>query len=152
MSSGKEFIELLKNQREDELKIANAMETTAQSTTNPVVKYLINALVLDSKKHAGILQAIIDLRFGWQALSDAEKKEMMKALERHVEAEKQMLADTDNLIKKIDDSLVKSGLQIIAEDEKKHHKILGALIETLSTKTNQVDRWQWMLKEYSFGC
>ena len=48
-------ISLLTKQRDLETSIAESLERTAGTTMNRIVRLIVTALVLDSKKHAAIL-------------------------------------------------------------------------------------------------
>ena len=145
-------ISLLTKQRVLETSIAESLERTAGTTMNPIVRLIVTALVLDSKKHAAILQALIDAKFDGK-LVETEKEDMRKALRAHLAGETDMLNKINNLIEVTKDPLIKAGLQRIAQDETRHHKMIEKLMELFSGDVGKtLDRWQLLLKESATGC
>ncbi len=86
---------------------------------------------MDSKKHAAILQALIDAKFDGK-LVETEKEDMREALRAHLAGETDMLNKINNLIKETKDPLIKAGLQRIAQDEMRHHKMIEKLMKLFS--------------------
>jgi len=54
----------LEKMKKVEIEVADSLAETANKATNPFVKTLITSLVNDSKKHAQILQTLIDFKTG----------------------------------------------------------------------------------------
>jgi bacterioferritin (cytochrome b1) len=88
---------------------------------------------LDSQKHANILSAILTVLKGvppsktlWEHRVDSyvDRFVVKKELEKHVEMETEVLNHVEDEIAQTQDEGFKLLLQHIAEDEKKHHKIL----------------------------
>jgi rubrerythrin len=88
--SASELEKLLRDQMVLEKKTAEVLSSTVQKAKNSVVRLFLNRLVLDSLKHADMLQALIDLNAG-TIVTMVDKEEMKDSLERHVVQEKEML-------------------------------------------------------------
>lgn len=133
-----------------EKKTAEALGSTVQKTKNSIVKLFLDRLVLDSLKHADMLQALIDLNSG-TLVTMVDKEEMKESLETHVLQEKEMLRRLENILEKVEDPKAKSLLKQIAEDEKRHHRILDEVTKILGWRGatdeqwwNVVDRAEWL--------
>ena len=59
-----EVIELLKDQKRLELGHVKAIGETMKGIENPMVKVVLESIVHDSRKHAAIAQALIDVEAG----------------------------------------------------------------------------------------
>ncbi len=141
---------LLQKQCELEKKVAKLLSETVETTDNSILKLFLDRLVHDSLKHADMIQALMDLRKG-AIVSIVHKEGMEKALQDHIAREKQMLKALDEIIQHAHEPRDKILLQHIAEDEKKHHKILDEVTKILGWKDtaqedwwNSVDRVEWM--------
>ena len=148
--SASELEKLLREQMVLEKKTAEALGSTAQKTKNSIVKLFLDRLVLDSLKHADMLQALIDLNSG-TLVTMVDKEEMKESLETHVLQEKEMLERLENILEKVEDPKAKSLLKQIAEDEKRHHRILDEVTKILGWRGatdeqwwNLVDRAEWL--------
>jgi rubrerythrin len=148
--SGPELESLLRDQMELEKKTAEVLGLTAQKTKNSVVKLFINRLVLDSLKHADMLQALIDLNAG-TLVTVVDKEDMKASLEEHVKQEKEMLNKLERILERVEDPKAKSLLKQIAEDERKHHEILDEVTRIVNWRgvTDEqwwsiVDRYEWL--------
>jgi len=145
-----ELEKLLREQMVLEKKTAEALGSTVQKTKNSIVKLFLDRLVLDSLKHADMLQALIDLNSG-TLVTMVDKEEMKESLETHVLQEKEMLRRLENILEKVEDPKAKSLLKQIAEDEKRHHRILDEVTKILGWRGatdeqwwNVVDRAEWL--------
>jgi len=148
--SASELEKLLREQMVLEKKTAEALGSTVQKTKNSIVKLFLDRLVLDSLKHADMLQALIDLNSG-TLVTMVDKEEMKESLETHVLQEKEMLKRLEIILEKVEDPKAKSLLKQIAEDEKRHHRILDEVTKILGWRGatdeqwwNLVDRAEWL--------
>jgi len=148
--SASELEKLLRDQMVLEKKTAEVLSSTVQKAKNSVVRLFLNRLVLDSLKHADMLQALIDLNAG-TIVTMVDKEEMKDSLERHVVQEKEMLDRLERILEKVEDPKAKSLLEQIAEDEKRHHRILDEVTKIVSWRGatdeqwwNTIDRAEWL--------
>ncbi|MCJ7507091.1 hypothetical protein MUP05_11610 [Candidatus Bathyarchaeota archaeon] len=148
--SASELEKLLRDQMVLEKKTAEVLSSTVQKAKNSVVRLFLNRLVLDSLKHADMLQALIDLNAG-TIVTMVDKEEMKDSLERHVVQEKEMLDRLERILEKMEDPKGKSLLKQIAEDEKRHHRILDEVTKIVSWRGatdeqwwNTIDRAEWL--------
>jgi len=97
-----------------------------------------------------MLQTLIDLNAG-TVVSIVDREEMNASLERHVAQEKQMLKRLETIMEKIDEPKAKSLLKQIAEDERRHHRILDEVTKIVGWRSptdeqwwNTIDRVEWL--------
>jgi len=145
-----ELEKLLRDQMVLEKKTAEVLSSTVQRTKNSVLCLFLDRLVLDSLKHADMLQALIDLNAG-TLVTMVDREEMKDTLDKHVAQEKEMLRRLERIIEKVEDPKAKSLLKQIAEDERRHHRILDEVTKIVSWRTttdeqwwNAIDRTEWL--------
>jgi len=148
--NGPELEQLLRDQMALEKRTAEVLSSTAQKAKNSVVKLFIDRLVLDSLKHADMLQALIDLNAG-TLVTVVDKEDMKASLEKHVEEEKEMLKRLETILERVEDPKAKSLLKQIAEDERRHHRILDEVTRIVGWRGatdeqwwNTIDRYEWL--------
>jgi len=148
--SGSELEKLLRDQMALEKSTAEVLSSTVQRTKNSVVKLFLDRLVLDSLKHADMLQALIDLNAG-TLVTVVDKEDMKTSLEKHVEQETKMLNRLEEILERAEDPKVKSLLKQIAEDERRHHRILEEVTRIVGWRGttdeqwwNTIDRYEWL--------
>ena len=130
-----ELMGMLKEQRAFEQNTAASLTASVNRTRNSIVRLFLNRLVLDSLKHADLLQALIDLNTG-AIVSDIDKHRMKKELNKHVVNEKEMLSRAQAIADKVEDERTKGLLRQIVEDEQRHHRILNELLRIIETIEN----------------
>lgn len=91
---------------------------------------------LDSQKHAGILEVLSEVPSAqtlWERRLESyvDPFVVRRELENHMKSEDEVLRHVEEEIKGTDDDALKMLLQHVAEDEKKHHKILETIIKRL---------------------
>jgi len=129
LSLKRELTDLLEKQRSIELKLADELSQLAGSVANPYARFVIDGMVIDSRKHALWLQAIMDMGVG-PVETKPETEEIKAALTKHVSAEEHARRDLESIIKKVVDPKVVACLEQIADDEKRHHQALDRLAKT----------------------
>jgi len=138
--SAPELEKLLRDQMLLEKKTAEVLGSTVQRTKNSIVRLFLDRLVLDSLKHADMLQALIDLNAG-TLVTVVDKEEMESSLEKHVAQEKEMLSRLDRILEKVEEPKAKSLLKQIAEDEKRHHQILDEVTKIVNWRSTTDEQW-----------
>ena len=139
-----ELIGMLKEQRAFEQNTADSLTASVNRTKNSIVRLFLNRLVLDSLKHADLLQALLDLNTG-AIVADIDKYRMKKELSYHILNEKEMLSRAQAIVGKVEDERMRGLLQHIVEDEQRHHKILNELLRIIETIENISDQDWWEL-------
>jgi len=136
-----ELHDLLEKQRRLEVRVASALDATLKNTENKIVKVLLHSIIMDSLKHADILEAMKDLIRGY-VLSHVEKYEVKKGIEKHIADEKEMVDKIGELISKVENSQIKNMLTQIKSEEDRHHETLNQLYSMLD-KMGDFSEEEW---------
>ncbi|MGD0623508.1 MAG: hypothetical protein ABSB32_02180 [Thermodesulfobacteriota bacterium] len=137
--TNEEIIEKVKGMANQLIKIEEQVidltEKTINQAENPTVKYLLRAIQHDSRKHADLGRAALEILEYKKIVGTEERKEIWDLLKKHDELERkhrEFVGEIRTLAKT-------PALQYIFEqiwvDEKKHH----AILETLMTKRFEKD-------------
>lgn len=119
----------------------------ASKTRNIIPRLLFKEIELDTTKHAHMYATLIDLSAG-AAVSKVERYEMRKELERHVANERRMLVQAQRIAKTLKDPRMKPLLRAILADERRHHRALSTLLESIAAveKISEDDWWGFLNK------
>ncbi|MBS7657725.1 MAG: hypothetical protein QXL69_07275 [Candidatus Bathyarchaeia archaeon] len=150
--SDEEFLNLIKAQKELEVKVANELGLTIENAKNEVVKLLLDVIRMDSIKHAHILQSLEDIIKG-KIFSYVEKTELKNALEKHIIKEQEMLSKIEEITKKVEENHVKLILDGILNEEQRHHASLKQLYEFLERieGLTEEDLWDYLNRWANFS-
>ena len=141
MNAGKDLVRMVQAQIHLEKGAAQKIRKLEKATANLAAKLFLAEMKFDTEKHARILQTMLDLmkqlepeRFPtkfWNKETHEYVDALVakKTLENHVEVEMKMLKHVEEEIKKTDDEALKALFKHIADDEKKHHRIMGTILE-----------------------
>ena len=149
MDSEEELTTLIKAQIKLEKSTTEKIQELEKSTANLAAKLLLAEMKFDTEKHAKILQTMLDLMKQrsegmpskahldalttklWDAKIDSYVDTLVakKMLEDHVMVETNMLKQVEEEMKKTEDDALKLLFQHIADDEKKHHKIMETILK-----------------------
>jgi rubrerythrin len=146
-----EFKMMIEERVEDEREAVRLLHDSMGKTNNTVIRLLLYQLALDSTKHEHMLRAISKLletpskeQFRW------EGEEFRKAIENHVEVEREMLEGFEKIVDKTEDKRVRFILEDIISDEKKHHAIMKRVHELVCEGEKVKDeKWWDFLFRYS---
>ena len=130
-----------------EEEVIDLTEKTINQAENVTAKYLLKAIQHDSRKHADLGRAALEILEFKKIVGAQERKEVWELMKKHDDMEKkhrEFVAEIRSLTKT-------PALQYIFDqiwaDEKKHH----AILETLMTKRFEKDpvaQWGALLNYY----
>jgi rubrerythrin len=132
------LIDLVREQVQIEKESAKRLSETEQKVGTGAAKLLLVEMRCDSQKHAAILEAILEALEGaqpakslWQqAFSGFADPIMVKReIENHKTLGKSMVAHIQKEMSKTDDEAVRTLLQHLTEDEKRHIEILDTIAQ-----------------------
>jgi len=135
--------ELIKRQIKIERELVKKIGEMEKKVGNAAAKMLLLEMRFDSQKHTGILSGILKILRGvppsqtiWEYKLESyiDPFVVKRELESHVKVEAEVLDHVEEEIRQTKDEGVKLLLQHIADDEKKHHKIL----ETIMTQSYKI--------------
>jgi len=151
VSENQNFKKLIEQQVKNERFAARLLQESAKKTKNTVIQMLLYQLALDSAKHEQMLKAVLELL---KKPSDerlfAESEDFRKIIEKHVEIERKMLKDFEEIVDKTKDKRVRFIIQEIINDEKRHHAIIKRVYELVCEgKKVKDEKWWDFLFRYS---
>ncbi len=146
----KEVLEnFINKQVELEEKIVKLVGEVTENVKNLLVKILLQSIGLDSQKHADMLRAILALlKRETPFISEEERQRISNQIKEHIALEEKAIKTYSEIIEKTDDKKIKTILQYIIEDEKRHHEML-LKIDKLIVKPEALkeeDFWDWIWK------
>jgi rubrerythrin len=127
-----------------EEEVVDLTEKAINKAENAAIKYLLQGIQHDSRKHADFGRAALEILEFKTIIGSKERKEVWDLLKRHSDMEKkhrEFVAEIKYLTKT---PALQYIFEQIWEDEKKHHMIL----ETLMTKRFEKDpeaEWGFLL-------
>jgi rubrerythrin len=138
MEDREKLAELLKKQIEIENMHVERIGELLNKVDTAAAQLLLLEMRLDSQKHASILGGILKMLkqmppskvlWSYQIESYVDKLVVKKELENHVTLETEVLKHVEEEMEQTKDEGLKLLLQHIAEDERKHHKILETIVK-----------------------
>lgn len=145
-----EFKTMIEERVENEREAVRLLHDSIGKTKNTVIRLLLYQLALDSMKHEHMLRAILKLLETSSKEQFKEGEEFRKAIEKHVEVEREMLESFERIVDKTEDKRVRFILQDIISDEKRHHAIIKRVHELVCEGEKVKDeKWWDFLFRYS---
>ena len=141
MRSKKDLVDMVQAQIKLEKNTTRKIKKLEKATANLAAKLFLAEMRFDTEKHAKILQTMLDLmkqrepevasRTLWttKLRSYVDAFVTRKMLEDHVKVETNMLRHVEKEIKRTDDDALKLLFKHIADDERKHHKIMETILK-----------------------
>lgn len=138
MESRRELIELIREQVEIEKESVARLAETEQRVGTGAARLLLVEMRCDSQKHAAILEAVHEALKGaqsskslWQQAFNgfADPIIVKREIENHKALGRSMAAHIQKEMSRTDDEAVRTLLQHLAEDEKRHNEILDTIAQ-----------------------
>lgn len=143
-----ELEENIKKMIKVERKTVDHLSETINKTKNNVIKILMQMMLIDSLKHAKILEIILSI-LNTPKLERSEIGEVTQHLKEHVEEEKIMMENFEDLVDKVEDQRIRFLLENIITDEKRHHNIVERIAKLVVNSETSDDAWWDFLYRYS---
>lgn len=141
-----QFKAFLKEQVALEEKIVHIAKASVKNTKNELVRFLIEAIAIDSNKHALLLNAILArLDSKTPFIEEDKRDELGKNIKEHIAMEANAIKTYSDLIPKTEDPGTKQVLEYILEDEKRHHTLLKRIYELVIEKETLTEEDLWDL-------
>ena len=136
----------LEEQIKLEEKIVKMATKSVGDTQNQLVKHLIQAIAIDSNKHALLLKAILArIESRTPFIDEAKRDELGEDIKTHIELEANAINTYTKLIPQTEDPGSKQVLKYILEDEKRHHRLLTQLYKLVIEKETLTEEDLWDL-------
>jgi rubrerythrin len=148
----KEVIDLLKEQKKLELGHVEVLSESIKDLSHPMAKVILEAIIQDSRKHAAIAQALIDVGAGEiptkMDMDMGPAVNLHQNIKLHVRVEQdmiKMLGEIDNLVK---DDRVKAFIHYLIDEEKRHHQLLNELSNLIDRDSVSIDEYVGLFQKY----
>ena len=133
-------LDMLKEQKAFEDETVKRLTPMYNSTKNPLFRFLVHRIMLDTMKHSDTYQTLIDLNTR-ALIGEIERKTMTEELSTHIKEENRMLRQAKKISGSIEDKNFKQIMEQIVEDERQHHGILQKLFEMLKKEAEEWNRY-----------
>lgn len=147
-----DVIDLLKEQKRLELGHVEAISKTLREVENPMVRVVLESIVHDSRKHAAIAQALIDVEAGEvptkMDMDLGPATTLNQSIKQHVKVEMnmiEMLGEIGDLVK---DDRVQRFIDYLVEEEKRHHSLLKEFSLLLDRNSAALDEYLDLFQKY----
>jgi len=147
-----DVIDLLKEQKKLELSHVEVLSESIKDLKQPMARVIIEAIIQDSKKHAAIAQALIDVGAGeapmMMDVDMGAAVNLHQNIKQHVRVEQnmiEMLGEIDAMVK---DDRVKTFINYWVEEEKRHHQLLKELSNLIDRDSVSLDEYVGLFQKY----
>jgi rubrerythrin len=147
-----DVVNLLKEQKKIELGHVEHLSKSMEELKHPMVRVVLESIIHDSRKHAAIAQALIDVEAG--AIPTKLDIDMGPAvslhqnIKQHVRVEEDMIKTLGEIIALVKDDRVKSFLDYWVAEEKRHHKMLSELSNLIDRDSVSLDEYVDLFQKY----
>lgn len=149
-----DIIELLKEQRELELSHVEKLKPTVETLPDRLVSAMLESIIHDSRKHATLCQALVDVEAGAVPLmldtDMATALRMAQAVKQHIRVEADMINRLESMLEKVEDDRVADILRYILADERRHHAVLTRMSALLDRDDTAYDEYLELAQKYMF--
>jgi bacterioferritin (cytochrome b1) len=135
-----DLLTILETHKSIETENASSLKSIIEKTDSSIMKMFLSGIMLDSTKHAIMLQTILDLDAG-QVLWNVDRDTMTRELQEHLNVEQKMLRGMQNIMVRTEGQNIQPFLKEILADERRHHQILSRLLEALQNIEALKEEW-----------
>jgi len=147
-----DIIDLLKEQKKLELNHVEILSKSIKDLKHPMARVIIEAIIQDSKKHAAIAQALIDVGAGEAPMRmDVDMGpavNLHQNIKQHVRVEQNMIERLEEIDAMVKDDRVKAFIAYLVEEEKRHHKLLKELSNLIDRDSVSLDEYVGLFQKY----
>lgn len=148
-----DLIGLVREQKKIELGHVRALRPTMKSVSNRLASALLESIVHDSRKHAGFLSALIDIKTSQDSSAEldvGESVNMLQAVEEHIKVEEEMINRLEAMLKQPLDGWTRAILTNMLSDERRHHSILQGMSDLFSRGEPQYEDYFGLAEKYMY--
>lgn len=147
-----DVIDLLKEQKRLELGHVEAIGKTIKDIQNPMVKVVLESIIHDSRKHAAVAQALIDVEAGAVPtkldMDLGPATTLNQSIKQHVRVEMNMIELLGEIGELVNDDRVQKFIDYLVEEEKRHHKLLKEFSLLLDRDSVSMDEYLDLFQKY----
>lgn len=146
------LIELLKKQRDLELEHVERLRPSIEKSGHRLVSALLETILHDSRKHAALCQALIDVEAGAAPVTlDVDMGAAVglhQDILQHLRVEESMIARLESIREEVEEPRVREILDHLLADERRHHSLLQRLSNIIDSDTAAYDEYLGLIQKY----
>lgn len=146
------LIELLKKQRDLELEHVERLRPSIEKSGHRLVSALLETILHDSRKHAALCQALIDVEAGAAPVTlDVDMGAAVglhQDILQHLRVEESMIARLESMREEVEEPRVREILDHLLADERRHHSLLQRLSNIIDSDTVAYDEYLGLIQKY----
>lgn len=146
------LIELLKKQRDLELEHVERLRSSIEKSGHRLVSALLETILHDSRKHAALCQALIDVEAGAAPVTlDVDMGAAVglhQDILQHLRVEESMIARLESIREEVEEPRVREILDHLLADERRHHSLLQRLSNIIDSDTAAYDEYLGLIQKY----
>ncbi|MCD6480176.1 hypothetical protein J7L65_05260 [Candidatus Bathyarchaeota archaeon] len=128
-----DLLKILQRHKETERRSRELLKETIKTLEYTPLRLLLYTILLDTEKHERLLETIIEELTREQSIPtleaySAEISKSREALRRHVTLEDEMMRMTASEVRKSRSRVIRTLLELILEDERRHHETFSLLL------------------------
>lgn len=135
-----------------ELGHVERLQSSIEKAGHRLVSALLETILHDSRKHAALCQALIDVEAGAAPVTlDVEMGVAVglhQDILQHVRVEERMIAHLESIREGIEESRVREILGHLIADERRHHSLLQRLSNIIDSDTAAYDEYLGLIQKY----
>jgi rubrerythrin len=147
-----DVIELLKKQKAIELGHVKVLGESLKDLKHPMARVILEVIIQDSKKHAAIAQALLDVDAGRVPMKmDVDMGPAVglhQNIKQHVRVEEDMIKMLGEIDDLVEDERVKAFIEYLVEEEKRHHQLLKELSNLIDRDSVSLDEYVGLFQKY----
>ena len=146
-----DLVSFLEKQIEVEKRIVDSIREGLRLVANPAVKGSLKAISLDSVKHAELYSAALKLLEGAlpdiaQELTSQDVDAQRRLVEKHIQMEAELMKTLEDMTPKVQNEKLALLLNVILEDEQRHHGLLKKILRILVKREAVSEEWWDILR------
>jgi len=152
MVSMPKLVELLRKQRMIELSHADRLAESMEQLGHPLIGALLEAILHDSRKHAAVCQAFIDVNAGSVPLRlDVDMGpavSLHQDIRQHVAVEAEMIKRLEEMVSQTRDDRVNAFLGYLMDEERRHHSMLSGMSNLIDRDSVAIDEYLGLFEKH----
>ncbi len=145
-------IDLLEKQRDLELEHVERLRPSVEKAGHRLVSALLETILHDSRKHAALCQALIDVEAGAAPVTLDVDMGTAVALHQdiraHVRAEERMIIRLESIREGVEEPRVREIVDHLIADERRHHSLLQRLSNIIDSDTVAYNEYLGLIQKY----
>ncbi|MEM3404387.1 MAG: hypothetical protein QXJ17_07630 [Nitrososphaeria archaeon] len=135
---------ILKDMVGEEYDLSKKLKELAEEINSSVIKSLLMVIALDSEKHSNLYSTVIDLLdVSRRMVPESDIERIESEVDYHIRNEARHFDEVKKIMDSTEDFRIKFLLELILEDEAKHHRIFKELKNAIMSKEALTEDIVW---------